>query len=178
MRDAFVVRSEHRAEAGRDHVEVGVPVRKLLAVADVDLHVEPLLCRELARPIGERRREVDARDLGTPPGCAERKSARSAGDVEPALAALRRQSVDEIVVRRRCGLADPLERTVPPHHRLPLLQLIEAHYVSSSFALDVSWLRARQSEGKKLWWIIFPSTSTGVPCVPTTWSPMIRATTL
>ena len=37
---------------------------------------------------------------------------------------------------------------------------------------------ARQSAGKKLWWIIFPSTSTGVPCVPTTWSPMILDTTL
>ena len=52
------------------------------------------------------------------------------------------------------------------------------HQSSSSFARAVSWFRARQSAGKKLWWIIFPSTSTGVPCVPTTWSPMIRATTL
>ena len=39
-------------------------------------------------------------------------------------------------------------------------------------------LRERQSSGKNVWWISRPSTSTGVPCVPTTESPITRATTL
>ena len=42
----------------------------------------------------------------------------------------------------------------------------------------VSSLRTRQSSGKKTCWTSRPSTSTGVPCVPTTESPITRATTL
>ena len=46
------------------------------------------------------------------------------------------------------------------------------------FESAVSSFRACQSSGKKTLWISRPSTSTGVPWVPTTASPMIRATTL
>ena len=46
-------------------------------------------------------------------------------------------------------------------------------------ALDraVSSLRTSQSSGKTTVWTSRPSTSTGVPCVPTTLSPITRATT-
>jgi hypothetical protein len=49
---------------------------------------------------------------------------------------------------------------------------------SSSFDRAVISFRARQSSGYRFFLIRLPSSSTGVPCVPTTSSPMIRETTL
>ncbi len=48
---------------------------------------------------------------------------------------------------------------------------------SDSFAYAVSAFRTSHSSGKNRCFTSRPSTSTGVPCVPTTWSPITRATT-
>src|ERR671923_319694 len=57
-----------------------------------------------------------------------------------------------------------------------LAQRDRRHYVSC-FAASVSWLRASQSSGYIRRLIRPPRSSTGVPCVPTTLSPITRATT-
>src|SRR5207244_207905 len=46
---ALVVRSEDRAEGGSDRVELGIPVRKLLTVALVEVDLQALLLRVAAR---------------------------------------------------------------------------------------------------------------------------------
>ena len=65
--------------------------------------------------------------------------------------------------------AEPMPPKLPQPSETRGARLIRQSVVSS--------LRSSQSSGKKRLWISLPSTSTGVPCVPTTEPPMIRSTT-
>ena len=104
-------------------------------------------------------------------GRASERDLPSAGaDVQEPLAGPDPEPLDQSVVNRREPLGDELVLAVaPPDRRVAQ---------SSSLASAVSRFRADQSSGYMFLWIRRPSTSTGVPCVPTTSSPMIRATVL
>ena len=93
----------------------------------------------------------------------------------------RRLKHEERVQRKELGHEGLVPRRVDRVQSQELLQqpdcfVLEAHCSACESA--VSSLRTRQSSGKKTTWTRRPSTSTGVPWVPTTESPITRVTTL
>ena len=147
-----------------------------LAVADAVVDLETLVGRALARRVDQRRSEVDACHLRARAGGALRDRAGAAGEIEPALAGLWGQPLDDHLVNVRDRVGDVLVGPRAPHHALLLLELLERHQ-PSSIERWVNRLRAPQSSGKNRYLIRPPSSSTGVPWVPTTSSPITRATT-
>ena len=79
-------------------------------------------------------------------------------------------------LRRLRLVAGRIDRVEPDQALEELDDLVAKGQPSSSFARAVSRSRAVQSSGYIRLVISRPSTSTGVPWVPTTCSPMIRAT--
>ena len=80
--------------------------------------------------------DQDGRNIETGHARAGRSSAlgdraRAASKVEPAVARLRRQPLDDVVVDVGERLGDPLVGPVAPHHALPLLQLLVRHRLLS-----------------------------------------------
>ena len=123
--------------------------------------------RGLEHPGGD----VHSGHLGAGRGGSDRDFARAGRDVQPPLAPPGSQPLDEPVLHRREPLGQFFVLRQAPQLGGPLCQ-------SCSFASAVSSLRASQSSGYSSCLISFPSSSTGVPCVPTTSSPITRATTL
>ena len=66
-------------------------------------------------------------------------------------------------------------RSVDASRRWPVSSTTAIYEVA--FESAVSSFRTSQSSGNAVFETSFPSSSTGVPCVPTTLSPITRATT-
>ena len=162
----LLIGREDEAEARTDDVEGAVGERKRLGVAFDPVDVGA----PRPRLLEQSRRDVQPGHFGAGAGAgrAQGDLASSGRDVQPALARLRSQRLDEGVVDLRESGGDELVLAAVP-------ELCGAH---SSFASSVSLFRASQSSGKNFCLISPPSSSTGVPWVPITSSPMIRETTL
>ncbi len=163
-----VVRREDEPEARADDVERLVLVRQRLGVAEL----EPDLGRLGAGALEHPGRDVDAGHLRARGSGPNGHAAGSGGYVEPAFSRPRLEARHQLVVHGRVSLRHLFVLRQAPELGGPLCAQ------SCSFASVVSSLRARQSSGYISCLISFPSSSTGVPCVPTTSSPITRATTL
>ena len=142
--------------------------RQLLHVSELEVDLGRLGPGALQHP----GRDIDSGDVRARGSRANRHPAGSGGYVEPGLSRARLQARDQLVVHRPEPLRDSLVVADAPERGGPL------RAQSCSFARVVSSLRARQSSGYISCLISLPRSSTGVPCVPTTSSPITRATTL
>ena len=118
---------EDDADRRRDDVERRVGIVQRLAVGDLERQVEPELARLALRRLDQRRREIRAGDDRARAGGVERDVAGAAAEIEPVLAALRREALDQGDVHLRDDLGDPLERCGAPYLRVLRRQLLERH---------------------------------------------------
>ena len=151
--------------------------------ASPDLAVDEVARPRIARPlVGIRehrvrvRHQQDARPVrrraGARRGSPARASSRRARSRRRSRARYRCSSVGGAgLVPRRVDGVETQERPEELRHLVP-----ERH-TDSAFDRAVSSLRTSHSSGKTTVCTSLPSTSTGVPCVPTTPSPITRATT-
>jgi hypothetical protein len=171
VRRTLRVGREDDPEGRCGHVELGVAIGQRLCVALVEPNGQARLV--LRRPrLGELvGRNVEAGHLGAAARRAQRNAAGTAREVEEALPCRRSELVDDELVSRSERLCDPLVGGAAPLGRL-------TGQSASPIALFVSSVRTFQSSGKSLRLTSFESSSTGVPCVPTTSPPMMRSTTM
>jgi putative ATPase len=113
-RRALVVGGEDRAEDGHDGVELGVRVRELLAVTNVERDRDPLGLRGAARLRDLVGGNVDADDVRPGLRRPQRNAADSARDVDDAFARLDRKIGDDAVVDRRERLRKALVASATP----------------------------------------------------------------
>ncbi len=110
----FVVGGKDRAEGRSDGVELGVQVRKLLAVALAEADRKTLFLRSapgLCELVGG---DVNPDDVRTGSRGSQRHTAGSAGEVEDAGTGLDRECRDDAVVNRCEGLRDALVARAAP----------------------------------------------------------------
>ena len=129
--DRRVVRREHDPAGRADGVEGRVVERQVLGVAHQVLDVLACVGRHLLGGLDQRRREVKPGDVGPRGRRTERQLAGARRQISPLLALDRRHQLEQVVVPARQLDADPVVGTVPPHHAVLVLQLLERHRPSN-----------------------------------------------
>ena len=159
---------------------------------DVALHVErpttpDLAVDEVARPrvafplvwVGEDSVRVRHQEQARPVATGQARD--EVGAIRRPREELARNAVPgEVVAEQLRGprlVAGRVDRVEPDELLQELGDLLAEGQADSALDRAVSSLRTSQSSGKTTVWTRRPSTSTGVPCVPTTLSPITRATT-
>ena len=119
-----------------------------MTVGDLERQLEPERARLLLRRLDERRGEIRPGHDRPRAGGVERDVAGAAAEVEPLLALLRPEALDQGGVHLRDDLRDPLEWCRAPHLRVPRRQLLERHGLSPPFPGFESREVSARAEGR------------------------------
>ena len=125
-----MVGREDDTDRRRDDVERRGRIVELLSVGDLERQVERKLAGLPLRRLDQRRREIRSSHDRPRAGRVERHVAGSATEIEPVLARLRREALDQRDVHLGDHLGDPLERRRAPNLGVLRRQLLKGHACS------------------------------------------------